>query len=159
MQVSLPVGHTVGVATATVGGSSRPVALRYGKRCVDILRSDVGKNVVFQVSGRRLQYVDSESIASTPMLIKAATKPTVKVAQSGIYISATVTVAARHSAGIVTAKIGTKSPVVVRKVGTKYPLRITPADIGKKVVFSTYATQSGMYPSLTAVSAPFTIRR
>jgi hypothetical protein len=48
---------------------------------------------------------------------------------------------------------------MLKPVKGKYTFTVKPADVGKKVIVKTYATQAGFFPSVTVSSAAFTIKR
>lgn len=152
-------GQTVGEVTATVNNVRRTVVLALGKRCVVLARTDVGKTVVFNVRARQIGKVDSEVFVTRPYAVAAATKPVIRLTQTGLLVSATVTLSSGHRVGTVTGQIGTKAPVPMRIVRGKYVLPISKADVGKRVVVRSWATALNKYPSLISASSPLLLRK
>ena len=158
-KAELAAGQTLGAMTATVGGVDRAVVLSAGKRCITLVRADVGKEAVFSASARHAGQVDSVMTDSDAYLIDAAAAPTVKLAQSKKVVTATIRVAPDQQIGITTYTIAKGKPVTLKPVKGKYTFTVKPADVGKKVIVKTYATGVGLFPSVTVSSAALTIKK
>ena len=156
---SLGNGQTVGSMTATVDGISRPVVTGGGKRCITLVRADVGKSVIFAASARHVGQVDSVAVESEPYVIGAATKPTVKLVQSRKVVTVTIRVAAGQQVGVTTYTVAKRKAVILKPVKGKYTFMVKPADVGKKVVVKTYSTGVGLFPSVVVNSAALTIKK
>jgi len=155
----LDVNQTVGVMTATVGGVARTVVVAGGKRCITLSRADLGKEIVFGASARHVGQVDSEAVASDAYVAQAAAKPKVKLSQKGKVITAAIQVGVGQQVGVTTYVVGKSAPVVVKPVKGKYTFKVTSANVGKKVIVRTCATQSGFFPSVAVTSAALKIKK
>ena len=82
---------------------------------------------------------------ATPARATTADAPTsVPVSQSGLVVSAAVTVPEGETVGTVTVAVGSDSPVSVHEVTGEYPVTLTRADFGKSIVFSATALADGL---------------
>jgi hypothetical protein len=156
---SLGDGQTVSSMVATIDGISRPVVTSGGKRCITLVRADVGKAVIFAASARHVGQVDSVAVESEPYVIGAATKPTVKLVQSRKVVTVTIRVAAGQQVGVTTYTFAKRKAVILKPVKGKYTFTVKPADVGKKVVVKTYSTKVGLFPSVMVNSTALTIKK
>jgi hypothetical protein len=158
-QTQLSPGQTLGVVLAKVNDVLRPVSVSGSQECVAITRADAGKDVVFSVTARSLNHVESQALDSEPYTVQVADKPTVKVVQKGNLITVSIHTAPGQKVGSAVYVIGKSPAVTLKPVKGKYSLKIKPAYVGKKIVVKTTAAQMGFLPSAIGASAPLLIKK
>ena len=160
VSAGIGVGLGQGIGTVTVQvGSAAPEALNAvdGAYSVNLTREDLGKSVVFTATATQSGKEESDSVSSDAYTFSAATAPSaVTVTQSGLDVTADVTVAEGDTVAAVTATIGDADPVAVTAVNGHYSLTLTRDDLGKTVVFTATAAHDGKAVSDATASSPFT---
>jgi hypothetical protein len=155
--VSVPEGETVGTVTATIGSDS-PVSVSEvgGAYPVTLTRSDFGKSIVFSATATADGLDESAAADSSVYTFRSAVAPTsVSVSQSGLTLTATPSLATGTTLGSVTAQVGTAVAEVVNATDGVYSITLPRSDLGKNVIFSATANETG-YPESDATSAsPF----
>jgi|GEM_PF-3320671 len=156
--VTFAEGTGAGTVTVTVGDADPAVAQQFnGLYYIDLTREDLGKTVTFSAVGTQAGLPDSDPLVSDPFTFAAAAAPSaVVVTQSGLTVSAAITVAEGDMVGTVKAVIGDADPVDATPTGDAYSVELTRADAGKTVVFTATATSFGKADSDAASSEPFT---
>jgi hypothetical protein len=121
-----------------------------------LTRADLGKSLVFSATATLARYADSDPTLSTPYIFTAATTPTaITVSQTGLKVTARVSVATRHTVGVVTVSVDGGTPVVVRASSGSFSTTLTRSDLGKNVVFSATSKKTGLPESDSVLSSPF----
>ena len=147
----------VGVVTVSIDGAEPTVVTQSsGAYRVTLTRSDLGKSLVFTATSTLAHYADSEPTSSTPYIFAAATVPTaITVSQNGLKVSARVSVATRHSVGVVTISVDGGTPVVLKASSGSFSKTLTRSELGKSVVFTATSKKTGLPESDSLSSSPF----
>ena len=154
----LAVGTEVGVVTVKVGNALTPIVLEPvdGAYSVTLNRSDLMSSLIFTATATESGYPESDVTRSNPFMFTAANAPqSVTVTQSGLTFTAHISVGASQSIGTVTVQVGSADPEVVTSTGGTYSKTIDLADLGKSIVFTATATESGKAESAATASSAF----
>ena len=158
--VNAGAGQSVGTVTATVGGDDAAVVDNGdGTFQVTLSRSAIGKQVVFTANATKSGSADSATASTSGYTVLVAAAPTFgAITQNELVVSAKVNLGGDQSYGTVTASVAGGDAIVADYQGDGvFSITLTKAEIGKSVVFSATANQSGKAESDAVVSSGYTL--
>ena len=157
--VEVSSGQSIGSVTATVDGTAASISNSGDTYSVTVSRSAIGKNVVFTAVASGTGIADSAAVSTDAYTVLVAAAPTFgAVTQNELTISAKVNLGGDQTYGAVTASVDGGSAQETEYQGEGvFSITLTTAEIGKQVVFSAVASQSGRADSSAANSNAYTM--
>ena len=152
-------GQSVGSVTATVDGSAATVSNSGNTYSVTVTRSAIGKDVVFTAVASGTGIADSAAVSTDAYTVLVAAAPTFgAITQNELTISAKVNLGGDQTYGAVTATVdGGEAQATEYEGDGVFSITLTTAEIGKSIVFSATAAQSGRADSSVAYSNGYTM--
>ena len=159
VDVQAGTDQTVGSVTATVDGVSATVSNSGNTYSVDVARSAIGKSVVFSAVASATGVADSAPVSSDAYTVLVTEVPTFgAITQNELVISAKVNLGGDQTYGTVTASVDGGEALETSYEGDGvFSITLTKSEIGKAIVFSASASQTGRADSDAAFSNSYTM--
>ena len=152
--------QSVGTVSATVDGNAVSVANTTGDTYeVDLSRSAIGKPVVFTATATRTGFAESAPASTSGYTVLVAAAPTFgATTQNELVISTKVNLGGDQTYGTVTASVdGGEAQETTYEGDGVFSITLTKDEIGKSIVFSAVASQSGRADSDAAQTSAYTM--
>ena len=160
VDVNFGASQSAGTVSATVDGNDANVTNTTGGTYeVELSRSAIGKSVVFTATATRAGFAESASASTSGYTVLVAASPTFgATTQNELVISAKVNLGGDQTYGAVTASVdGGQAQETTYEGDGVFSITLTQDEIGKSIVFSAVASQSGRADSAAAQTSAYTM--